>query len=82
MFPLSQVEFEIDALKWWLFMWFWVSDLNFHEDGGPLKPNRIPNIRRDVDLMKEMAGEMRFLTSSSFRVDVTLVDCGSLLFHG
>ena len=39
-------------------------------------------MRSEVDLIKEMFGEMSCLISLRFRAEASLVCCESLLFHG
>ena len=63
-------------------MHVWVFFLNFQIDGFALNPNRMPKMRRDVDLMKAMFGEIRCFTSLRCRLDAGVVCCESLLFHG
>lgn len=51
-------------------------------DGIALNPNRMPKMRRDVDLMKAMFGEISCFTSLRCSLDAGVVCCVSLLFHG
>ncbi len=83
MLPLSQVEFEMETLKCWLFMQVWVFRLNFHAVGLTVNPNLSPKISKDVDLINAMFGDMSVLVSDRLKVDADVVCCaGPRLFQG